>query len=103
MLSKEVIDQGKRFEQLSREVLPFIKGMEDVLLRHGVSKIASLNMDVKYGYFTFSTHESEWEMTKSDKGNPVKIKYSFSEELILEDTTENGGKTTGYVDLQKEA
>ena len=36
-------------------------------------------------------------------GKPVKIRYSFSEELLLEDTTESGGKTTRYVDLQKEA
>lgn len=103
MLSKEVIEQGKRFEQISREVLPFIKGMEGVLLRHGVSKIASLAMDAKDGYFTFYTHESEWEMTKRDNGNPIKLNYSFSEELLLEDTPESGGKTTGYVDLQKEA
>lgn len=103
MLSKEAIEQGKRFEQISREVLPFIKGLENVLLSYGVSKMASLTMDVKDGYFTFYTHESEWEMTKSDNGKPVKIRYSFSEELLLEDTTESGGKTTRYVDLQKEA
>jgi hypothetical protein len=102
MLSKEVIEQGKRFEQISREVLPFIKGMENVLLKYGVSKIACLTMDVKDGYFTFYTHESKWEMSKSDSGNPIKLKHNFSEDLLVEDTTEVGGKSTVYVDLQKE-
>lgn len=82
MLKREVIDQGKKFEQIAREMLPLIEKMEEVLLKHGVSDMAGVSIHAQDGYFTFDTHESGWDMTRIDSESPVKLRYNFSEEIL---------------------
>lgn len=85
MLKREVIDQGKKFEQIAREMLPLIEKMEEVLLKHGVLDMAGVSIHAQDGYFTFDTHESGWDMTRIDSESPVKLRYNFSEEILPND------------------
>lgn len=103
MLDQKVIEQGERFKGMSKEILPLINQIEEVLKKYEVSDLASLTVDAKTGYFTFSTHESDWEMSRSDNECPVRLRYSFSEEIDLEETKEKQEPVIGFVDLQKEA
>ncbi len=84
MINQKVIEQGERFRGMAKEALPLIVQLEEVLKKHGVSAIASLTADVTTGYFSFSTHENEWEMTRSNNEYPVKLRYSYSEVFDLE-------------------
>ena len=83
MLEPIIIEQGERFKSMCTELLPLIVKVEDVLKKHNVEKMASLTLDVKDGYMSFGTHESKWDMSRSDSEHPVKIRYEFMEELDL--------------------
>lgn len=88
MLNQEVIAQGEEFKEMAKDALPLIIQLEEVLKKHGVSNMASLTTDVSTGYFTFSTYESDWEMLRTNNEYPVKIEYSSSEALDLEEKKE---------------
>lgn len=105
ILVQKVNEQGTRFEQIAREVLPLALQFEEILEKHKVSRIASLVADAETGYFAFSTHESKWEMSRSDRKSPAKLRYSFSKEVSLEEINEvqETMRKCGFVDTQKEA
>ncbi len=83
MLKKEAIVQGEKFKQLAIDVFPLVSQIEDVLRKHDVHDMASLTVDVTTGYFTFSTHANQWEMTKVNNEYPVNLKYKYCEVLAL--------------------
>lgn len=76
-------------------MLPLIEKMGKVLLKHEVSDMAGLSIHAQDGYFTFNTHESEWEMARIDSESPVKLRYNFTEELLKEDEEPTLGERTG--------
>ena len=80
MLNQEVIAQGEEFKEMAKDALPLIIQLEEVLKKHGVSNMASLTTDVSTG--------SDWEMLRTNNEYPVKIEYSFSEALDLEEKKE---------------
>ena len=83
MLNQNVIEQGERFKEMSKEVLPLIIQLEEVLKKHGVSDMASLTTDVTNGYLYFYLHENEWEIVRSKYECPVNLLYAYSEVLDL--------------------
>lgn len=88
MLNHEAIEQGEKFKRLSKEVLPLIVQIENVLKKHGVSNMASLTADVETGYFSFYTHKNKWEMTRTNNEYPVQLRYAYSEVFDLEEQNE---------------
>lgn len=69
------------FEKLAEDMEPVIKAMEDVLKKHGIEGIASLDMSADTGYFTFDLHCTKWRYTRSDDTSPAKISFPYSKEV----------------------
>lgn len=83
MVDEKILEHGEKFKGMCKEVLPLIVQIEGVLKKHGEENMVNLTADVKTGYFTFSTHGSEWEMIRVNKESPVKIRCNFSEEISV--------------------
>lgn len=88
MINQKVIEQGEEFKEISKDLLPLINQLEEVLKKHKVSAIASLTVDVTIGYFSFSTHANKWEMIRVNNEYPVNLRYEHSEVFALEENKE---------------
>lgn len=81
--AKKFLVEKEGFKKLSQEVLPLVNKLTGILADNGINGLASISLS-KDGYFSFSTHEMEWEMTRIDSSEPARIRYEFREEVCLD-------------------
>lgn len=80
----DVKNSGSKFKELAVDMMPVIKCMEEVLKKHGIESLASINMSID-GYFTFSHTGTEWDFTRVCKNDAPKIQMNYAEELEWEE------------------
>lgn len=76
----DVKNSGNKFKKLAVDMIPVIEEMGEVLKKHGVESLASINMSID-GYFTFSHAGTEWDFTRVCKNDAPKIRMNYTEEL----------------------
>lgn len=80
----EIKNSGNEFKELAVDMMPVIRGMEEVLKKHSVERLASITMSTD-GYFTFSHAGTEWDFTRVCKNDAPKIQMNYMEELEWEE------------------
>ncbi len=83
MDSKAVFTQEchkEAFKGLCINVLPLVGEIIENARKSGVQGMVGLSMDMN-GYFSFNVHDSNWKMARIDGDSPVKIEFSYSEEI----------------------
>lgn len=77
------MDNKEKFRGLCLEVLPLINGIVEAVKRNGYTSMTNLSIRGD-DYFSFSIHDTGWEMGKIN-GGPVNMCYEFKEEIQLQD------------------
>lgn len=81
---------GKNFEKekedfraMCLEVMPLAEKFGEIARKYGIEKSAHISVS-KEGYLCFENYDNEWEMIRTAFGDPVRIRYSYSEEISIE-------------------
>lgn len=68
------------FKALAKDLLPIFDQMNDVLEKHGVKGLSSVNLDTD-GYFRFDSCFTKWEFVRSAGSDTPRIKLFVIEDV----------------------
>lgn len=85
-VEKMVTEEKEKFMNLSNEVMPLLKEINEKLEKYGYVKYTYITLNPEDGYMSFEPRETEWELRKFKGEHEAKICLDIREKVELEET-----------------